>query len=235
MLLETALIGVCCLAGVGTGAEQLARAGLPTHATGSSTNLPLKQIGPGLFELGQVRLDKRQKTVSFPAVMNLNEGVIEYLVVTSSGKTHESLLRTDAQPYHLHLALLLLDAKGAGTNSFPEDNARPLPGDKVTLEVSWRTGGKEKRHRAEELVHDRKTKSPMSKGAWVHNGSRIVEGTFMAQQDGSIISLISDPEALINNPRPGREDDDNWQVSSSALPPLNAPVQVTIRLPSTKP
>lgn len=204
-------------------------------AAAAVTNMPLKQVGPGQFELGQVRLDKRERTVSFPAVLNMSEALIEYFVVTSSGKTHESLLRTDVQPYHVHLAMLLLGAKGAGTNQFPERPDQPLPGDKVTVELSWKRDGKEKRGPAEEWVHNRLTQSPMSKGHWVYNGSRVHEGMFLAQEAGSVISLIEDPDALINNPRPGRENDEAWEVHRTDLPPLNSPVRVTIKLAAPLP
>jgi len=34
----------------------------------------------------------------------------------------------------------------------------------------------------------------------------------------------------VNNPRPRREDDENWQIKSEGLPPPESPVQVMIRL-----
>ncbi len=207
--------------------------GLPVAPDVPSTNLLIKSVGPGQFEIGLVRLDKRERTVSFPAVMHMNEATIEYLVVTSTGKTHESLLRTDAQPHHLHVAMLLLGAIGAGTNSFPEGPRQLLPGDTVTIEVTWTIGRRQMRRRAEELVYNRRTKSAMSRGDWVYNGSRLLDGGFAAQRDGSIVSLITDPDALVNNPRPDRGNDDNWTVNKTGLPPLNSPVRVTLRLAAT--
>ena len=195
------------------------------------TNAPLKGVGPGVFELGKVRLNKNERTVSFPAVVNLSPGLIEYMIVTETGKIHESLFRTEAEPFQIHTAMLLLGAKGAGTNRFPDQPNQPLPGDKVTLEVSWRAGGDRKEsRRAEELVYNQETKSTMSRGHWTYNGSRIFEGTFVAQQDGSIVSLIEDPDALINNPRLGRESDEIWEVKTNGLPALNAPVEIKIKL-----
>src|SRR6266545_7906466 len=67
------------------------------------TNAALVPIGPGLFQLGDVRLDKNRRAVSFPAVVNMREGNIEYLVVTAGGKTHESIFKTEAQPVHLQV------------------------------------------------------------------------------------------------------------------------------------
>ena len=217
------------LAGQSAPAQDLPKVSVGTSAA-SSTNPPLKQVGLGLFELGKVHFDKKQRTLRFPAVINQTAGPIEYLIVTTSGKTHESLLRTDAEPYHIHLALLLLGAKDAGTNSFPEDNALPLPGTPVAIELNWKVNGKEEHAPGEEFVDNLQTKSVMSAGDWTYNGSRVVDGTFIAQQDGSVVSVMVDPDALINNPRPGRENDKIWQVHPKRLPPLNSPVEVIIRL-----
>lgn len=214
-----------CLAGILPGAEPLSPA---TVAPG--TNLPLRTISPGVFELGKVRLDKNARTVTLPAVVNLLDVNIEYLLVTATGKTHESLLRTDAEPYHVQLALLLLGAKGAGTNSLPEDPAQALPGDKLTIDIRHRTGAHTNLWPAEQLVLDVKSNSPPPAGPWIFTGSRLREDGFAAQLDGSIISLITDPDALINNPRPGREDDDRWKPHVRKLPPVGESVEVILRL-----
>ena len=194
------------------------------------TNLHPKFIGPGVLELGLVRLDQQRRSATIPAFVNLKEGVVEYFLVTSGGKTHESVLRTDAEPHHIHVAMLLLGARGAGTNDLPDDPAIGLPGDEVTIEIVWKQGAKERRVRAETLVLDRKRKSAMTKGDWIYTGSRFREDGFAAQADGSIISLITDVDALVNNPRPGREDDDRWLSKAKRLPELDEPVQVVITL-----
>jgi hypothetical protein len=194
------------------------------------TNLPLKRLGPGLFELGRVRFNKEERTVRFPAQINQTDGPIEYLIVTGYGKTHESLLRTAAEPYHIQLALLLLGGDSAGTNAFPNDATAPLPGEPVRIELNWRIDGKEKQAPAEQFVYNLQTKKMMSQGEWVYTGSRVVGGSFVAQQDGSIASIMLDPDAMINNPRPGRENDKIWQVLSNGLPAINSPVEVIIRL-----
>ena len=194
------------------------------------TNVPLKTLAPGVLELGLVRLDRQHRSVTIPSFVNLKEGIVEYLLVTSGGKTHESVLRTDAEPHHIHVAMLLLGARGAGTNGLPDDPALDLPGDEVTVEIAWKTGTKERRVRAESVVLDRKRKAAMAKGDWTYTGSRIREDGFAAQADGSIISLITDVDALVNNPRPGREDDDRWLSKAKRLPEFNEPVQVVITL-----
>ena len=195
------------------------------------TNSPLKQIDAGVFEIGNVRLDKNQRTIRFPAVVNMDQGAVEYLLVNQSGKVHESVFRTEAEPYHIHLATLLVGAKESiHPSAGIATNAPVLAGDKVSLSASWKTSGGESHCRGEDLIFNTQTKSPMSRGNWVYNGSRIVEGTFLAQRDGSLVSIISDQDALINNPRPGRENDEIWQVNTNAVPPVGTAVQITIKL-----
>src|SRR5271168_3225956 len=132
------------------------------------TNVPpLTQISRDVFELGTVRLDKNLKTVQFPAQLNLKEGVIEYLLVDARGKSYESLLLTDTEPYYIHLAMLLIGAKGApqteallNAPSQPfhvnrpgnATNAPPVlafQGDHVTIDIAWQTAHGRKQLRAE--------------------------------------------------------------------------------------
>jgi hypothetical protein len=221
----------------------------PSPEASAMTNMLIRPLGSGVFEVGRVRLSKRDRTVSFPAVVNLRQGLVEYFIVTQYGRTHESVLRTLAEPYHLHIAMLLLDAIGdtnapgsARANGDPAAPRevpggptihpwlKPIEGDEVTLEVSWSDEGKAVRRRAEELVLNQSDERMMTPGAWIYNGSFVHQGSFRAQMDGSVASVIADPAALINNPRPGRENDEIWLANSNNLPPVNTPVEVTIRL-----
>ncbi len=202
--------------------------------SGAKTNFPVTKISENVFGIGDVRLDSKKRSITFPASVNMTNGVIEYLLVSSRGKLHESLLRTDVEPAQLHTAKLLLDPKTRtpqpllhatdGTNA-----TNRLPGDAVNISLSWTNGSGEKKCPAEDLIFNTRTKSPMSRGDWIYTGSRFIEGTFMAQRERSLISLIADPDALMENPRPGREDDGAWQVNVTNTPGLNTQVQVMIQ------
>ena len=100
----------------------------------------------------------------------------------------------------------------------------------MDIELTWNSDGRIRRFAGEQFITDKRTGRGMSRGHWIYNGSRLREDGFAAQIDGSIVSLITDPDALINNPRSGREDDDNWLPRAKELPALNSPVEVTIRL-----
>ena len=214
---------LCCL--LALPALEL-RAANPTNAPEPG----LHQIEPGMFALGQVRIDKARRAVSFPAQVCLREGTVEYVIVHKAGKTHESVLSTEVEPQQIHVALLLLGVKAANTNLFHADVSIPPPGQTVTIGISWKTGEQETRRRIEDLILDRETKKPLTAGPWVYNGSHIFEKSFVAQRDGSIVSIRIDPDALVNNPRPGREKDDRFSVNPDALPPKDTVVQITIQL-----
>ncbi|HEX4122157.1 MAG TPA: YdjY domain-containing protein [Verrucomicrobiae bacterium] len=207
------------------------------------TNAPLRQIGPNVFELGAVQFDKSQKTLRFPTQLNMKEGLIEYLLVSGQGKTYESLLKTDANPYDIQLALLFLGAKGAPQTpallampnepfhvNHPGQPALSIMGDPISIELSWEAGGRKNHARAEDWIVNLSTKTNVARGSWTFNGSRVVNGVFLAQRDGQIVAMIDDIDAMVNNPRQGHDNDQIWQINSNALPPLNTTVEVTFKL-----
>ena len=120
------------------------------------------------------------------------------------------------------------------TNLFGADGKAPPLGDTVFLAVSWTNDTARVSRAVEDLVLNRETNKPMTRGPWIYNGSNFSEDAFTAQRDGSIISIHIDPDALINNPRPGRENDDLYAPNTAELPPIGTPVEITIRLTTAK-
>ena len=54
----------------------------PSAAESATPRLALQRLGPGLFALGKITLDKTHRSVSFPARVNQRAGVVEYALVT---------------------------------------------------------------------------------------------------------------------------------------------------------
>ncbi len=189
----------------------------------AKTHSTLKEVAPGQFELDGVQLNKRLRTVEFEAKINMTEGLVEYLVVHTRGKVHESVLQTDIDPYKIHVALLLI-----GVTSTNQPKAEALSGPATEIEITWNNGAK--RLRAEELIWNKQSETPMSRGPWFYNGSQTENAVFAAQSEGSIVSIIDDPLALANNPRPGRDNDEIWLVNTNTIPPKNTNVRVLMRL-----
>lgn len=207
-----------------------------------------KEIAPGVFEIGSVRVEKAANTVSFPAKVNMVDGLLEYLLVTPQGSAHESLFVTDAPPREVHMAMLLLGAKGMEP---PKDGkaqeridseflakAPKLTGDKITITARWKDkDGKEQVTPVERwivrMIHSRKKASetvPAADGPWLYTGSYFYGNNFVAQTTGAHASLVTYPGALINNPRTGSNDDHMWFVNKETVPPKDTPVTFTIKL-----
>jgi hypothetical protein len=206
----------------------------------------MREISPGIYEIGKIHLDQKARTVRFPGVLNMNEGIIEYLLVTEQGSVHESLLVCDIQPSELHFAMLLLGAKGSGpdkpaASEIPSGQidanylktAPKLKGDKVAITVEWKDRETAKKAAIEDWIFNTLTKKPMERGPWTYNGSLFNDGHFLAQVEGAFAALVTYPSALINNPRQGNDNDAIWTVNEKAIPPVQTPLEISIQILST--
>jgi len=194
---------------------------------------------PRTLDFKGIHIDKEKRTVTFPAAINMNEGMLEYLIVTEMGKTHESLLSTKIQAYDIQVAMLLLGVKPAAkAGSEPPaqlnkqylQSAPELKGEKVDLFLAWQDAHGPHRLRAEDLIWNLKDNAVMRDGPWTYNGSEMYGGRFLAQTDGSVAALVRDSAALMNNPRPGNDDDQIWKAYSKVTPPIGTAVDVIIEL-----
>lgn len=193
-----------------------------------------------VIQIGLVKVDKKSWSLSFPARLNMSSGNIEYALTTERGKTHESLLTTDASPMHIHAAALLLGI----ANLDGEANK------KILIDIKWQPNGPMQVIALEKMIAMAKgvpikggsndndfndsfqiteLGETLTSGPWVYSGSEFRQGAFMAALDGSIIALINDPGALIQNPRPGNTND-RLHLPSKNIPPAEKfPVVVHIR------
>jgi hypothetical protein len=109
----------------------------------------------------------------------------------------------------------------------------PPPGDPIIIEFSWTNADGAHHLAAANALRNLQTKTNAASDPWIYNGSRVIKGLFVAQRDGSIVALIDDIDAMVNNPRPGHDNDQIWEINSNALPPLRTPVEVTFKLEET--
>lgn len=202
----------------------------------------IEELADGRLKIGEVVLDKKKRSITFPAAINLDKGEMEYLLVQEGGKTHESLFVTKVLPTHIHIAMLLLGVKLPQQPAIapPPQNidanylkSAPKPkGEDVTILVRWTDNGKTVEMHGEDLMFDQAKKQQMSRGPWIYNGSIESGGVFLAQQERSIISMIIDPAALVNNERPDSDNDQVWTIISEKCPKVGTPVEITLQLPA---
>lgn len=193
---------------------------------------PPELVSPGVYRIGEILVNKAEKSITFPAVVNMNSGLLEYLLVRSGGKTHESLFRTKVEPYNLQIACLLLDL--AGTDKpLPFQGAPEAPkGDQVRISVEYvlhngRSQTLNPKDWVMQTIDGVRRDAPELK--WIFTGSMVSNGRFAAQVDGSIIALYHDPSAMIDNATAGGESDKIWFVNEKTAPPIGTPVTITIK------
>jgi hypothetical protein len=178
------------------------------------TNL-IQQIDANTLQIGSVRLEKKERQLIIPASVNMIEGPIEYILVSDLGKLHESILKTAAEPLHIQTAAMLL---------LPEPPSTKTPA-RVGVVLEFPGG---KAVSVEEVIENVNREKSLKSGTWRYLGSRLVDGTFIAQRDGSILAIIADPDALIESGRVSAEDDENWRPRKSVLPPVGTPVKLVL-------
>jgi len=203
-----------------------------TDLTGNNLKqAPVKYLGDGFFQVGRVKINSRSRTITFPGSVNMREGAVEYLLVHINGKTHESVFTTDVKPEDLHIAALLLGVKPQHDLGPAELGAKVDAHAALAIHVKWERNGPAADYPLNELVALKKDPSAPPKGSlealpWLYNGSMVAKkGSFQATRSGSFISIIRDPEAIMNYPGESRRNDDIHTPAAAKLPRKDHPVQ----------
>ncbi len=152
-------------------------------------------------------LDPRVGSLTIPCKVNMARGMVEYVLVTEWGKCHESMLRTDSAPHHIQAALLLLGAKSRPIGQPRAKGEKDADPARLTARVEWDlNGGRvESRPLGDCYVFGRRGETSAGRpgGGELHfNGSKVVPAGFMANQEGSVISLVGDDLAVLNDAVP---------------------------------
>lgn len=223
----------------------------------------VKKVGKDSYKIGKVTIDSRRREIRIPAVVNMNDGLIEVFLSTPVGKLHESLLVSEFDPLDLHLALLLLGADSGRNPSVPagedpkadersgpppgmlpgtpvvEKDAVVRPGTIVQVRVEWKKGEEKVSLPAEELVRDRVRKTSMKTSGWVFLGSKTdsldgKDAVYAARLYGSVITTFHDPLAVLDNPEPTSLDDTLFIVNEKTAPSKGTEVEVVITVQPEK-
>lgn len=184
------------------------------------------------FKLGDIVIDKNANSIRFPAKINMHEGVIELLLCSPYGKTHESLFVTDVDAIHLNLALIMIGCK-AGERKVSEQGQNIIPeGTLVTIEISYKEDEKDKEEkiiRAEDWILDKKQNKPMAHTNWVYTGSFVSkDGEYMAKLTGTYIVTFHDPYTIIDIPLEEGADDTIFWINKDAIKKKDFPVEIII-------
>ncbi|NOX98302.1 MAG: hypothetical protein GXP30_00950, partial [Verrucomicrobia bacterium] len=92
----------------------------------------VKSLGDHRYQLGDIIFNGKTREIRFPATMNLEKGLLEYVLVTEEGKMHESLLGTKVRPAQLQIVLKLCHYRDGVGDTFdalyPDDEKKGAAG-----------------------------------------------------------------------------------------------------------
>ncbi|WP_009961668.1 YdjY domain-containing protein [Verrucomicrobium spinosum] len=202
----------------------------------------VKKVADNEYDLGGIKINSKTRQISVPCVLNMTEGLLEYVLVHEHGKTHESLLRTSVSPTELNVALLLAHYEPnikEAAQFLPEPTpmtqklmAEPMSkagANQITLSVQWKDkDGKEQTAPVTRWIHEKDAKVARDSQHWTYTGSMISQTGFAAQFDGSMVAIYFDLISLVNFPVKENANDDLWKVETAKVPPVDTPVTLVI-------
>ena len=214
------------VSGTAYGQDPAAMPPTPGPSPGPVAVPAVQYVAPGIFQIDQCRIDKNRDRVEFPATVNMQEGLLEYLIVGDAGKLHESLLKTDVSPYALNIALLLAGLEGSLDPLAAQGQNKRPSGTRINILFRIKDGEKEREVAARKWI--RADDALPASIPWVYTGSIILDGVFMAQTDKSIVALFHDPLALVDHQLPEGANDEIWFVNEKEVQPVGTPLTVII-------
>lgn len=185
------------------------------------------------FRIGHVTFDAASREISFPAKVNMREGLVEFAIVHVNGKVHESLLATEASPLHINVAFTALRYKPSaelydGGKDNKEVSAEVKRSSRIDIKLSWRADGETKHAAIREWILNQNLTDAMPAVPWVYGGGRIVEGRFLPETSGELAAVFVSESALINFSGSDNRDDEVWLPYTKRIPEIGTPVTVTI-------
>ncbi len=201
----------------------------------------IQEIGDDQLRIGKITLNKNTREISFQAGINMNEGIIEYVLVLTQGKVHEALFLTDISPTNLNIALKLLryqespelfeimDEDFNFTGKFPKVPEEQKKAARIAIEVTWKKEDTSHTVPLNELILHATTEKSMPPGPWLYTGSYLHEGRYKADIAGDIIAILTSQPAMINYLGKDRENDEVWLPHKKRLPEIESVVTITIK------
>lgn len=159
-----------------------------------------------------IRFALQDGYVAFPVQVCIREDLLEYVLVSDFGASHESLFSTAVSPTVLNTAFLALGAApGENVRWVPKDpppseeevrdgaqthDVVPPKGEGFYLYAAWKEDGETYVFRVEDLITNLERRRAMKRHGWVYLGSRLVpseeEGepdVLAAEMEGNLINL----------------------------------------------
>lgn len=208
----------------------------------------VKELDADRLQVGEVIFNRKTREIRFPAAVNMSGGeLLEFALVHTNGKVHESLLVTDVPATQINVAFKLLrypasaefygivNKDGTMSNEFPKVADDVKADARVNIGLEWEEEGKTRTAKLNDWISHGTTGEQMpAADLWVYGGSGIERGKFLADTTGDYIAIFLSNAALINFSGKDNNSDEVWLPFPKRVPPLGTKVTVIIT-PQKKP
>jgi hypothetical protein len=212
----------------------------------------IEKTGENTYRMGDVEFDRKTREIRFPAKVNMNTGLLEFLIVHQNGKVHESLLVTESSATNINLAFSLLRYKlsrelyfkpsktGGLSDQLYVETDEVKAASRFRIDLEWKQDGVLRRIPANDWVlHDVKAEA-MPQNPWVFGGSYFHNGRFVPDETGSFVAIFVTNDAFANYLGEDNLDDTIWSAHTSRMPEVGTKVTVVfapyiVSPPSPKP
>lgn len=172
----------------------------------------------------QVRVECEALNVEMP---------LEFFCVKFGGPEHEALLRTRAQPSHIHAGLLLLGLEPGAPTRYSEAADKWLAphGPPLRVSIAFERDGKHHVIPAHQLMRHVKTGKEMPPFNFIFAGSRVMEdGVYAADVAGYVASIVNFELSLIDVPELASNANETlqWEFNPATVPPQGTKLTMVI-------
>jgi len=191
------------------------------YPAAAQTTAPATTQGVG--KLPHIDVDVANKRVRVECEALHVIAPLEFFACVAGTSEHEAVVRSEARPSHLHLALVMLGlTPGQGVHYDEREKKWIEPsGPPLKLSVEYEKDGKRVTRGAHELMRDIKSKKEMPEVTWVFTGSKIMpDQTYGADRTGYLVSIVNfelspiDFPALASNANETLE----WETNLDEMP-----------------
>lgn len=169
---------------------------------------------------------------------------IEFVVCGPLGKTHESIVMMTTPASTLDFGLQLMKLKRSTLVPAFQADWMLFDGDSVVIEVEWGEGlapfvpfpasmasmpwtaPAMRRARIESMIIDRATGEPPAPTGFIYTGSSMTRQGYLADFSGTIVSALTHPLSVLENPLTGAGVPDRFIPNLATLPPQGTPVRL---------
>ncbi len=211
------------------------------------TTPKVEKLSEDRYRIADVTIDKSTREIRFPAVVNMREGLLEFLIVHENGKIHESLFRTKTSPTNINVAFALLRYQpskelyrlwkepGVISNKFYSENEETRKAARIVIDVEVEKAGEIKRYPVTDWILHETTAKAMPPAFWIYGGSEFYDGKFVPESTGDIAAIFVTNSSLINYPGDDNFNDEVWSSFTDRIPDLETKVTLVIAPYKEKP